>query len=204
MSKETIWNYLKQHTALSDEAIAGIMGNMEAESNCEACRLQGDFSSDRSQSRQYAAAVNNGSKSAVSFESDQLGWGLCQWTFWSRKQNLLKCCQSYGVGIENENAQLAFMLAEMQNEFTNMWRRLLITKDIAEAAKLVCSEYERPAVLNITDRTRYGQAIYKQFHDQPAPTPSPDADWINDGIEYWESVKADIQAKIDDLRGRLN
>ena len=178
MSKQTIWNYLKTHTALSDEAIAGIMGNMEAESNCESCRLQGDFSPDRSSSKAYAAAINNGTKSIETAAHDQLGFGLCQWTFPQRKVNCFNACRSYGVGIENESAQLAFMLAEMQMEFTNMWNRLLITHDIGEAAGLMCREYERPAVLNITDRTRFGQKIYAQFHGkditpEPEPEPSP-------------------------------
>lgn len=39
---------------------------------------------------------------------------------------------------------------------------------------------------------------------KPKPEPTPeDKAWILDGIEYWESVKADIQAKIDDLKKRL-
>ena len=177
MSKQTIWNYLKTHTSLSDEAIAGIMGNMEAESNCEACRVQGDFTSDRRVSKQYAQQVNSGM--LPNWHTDSKGWGLCQWTFYSRKDNLRKTCQSYGVGIEDENAQLAFMLAEMQMEFGNMWNRLLITHDIAEAAALMCREYERPAVLNITDRTRFGQQIYAQFHGKdidPEPSPEPSGD----------------------------
>ncbi len=176
MSKQTIWNYLKTHTSLSDEAIAGIMGNMEAESNCEACRVQGDFTSDRRVSKQYAQQVNSGM--LPNWHTDEKGWGLCQWTFFSRKANLRSTCQSYGVGIEDESAQLAFMLAEMQMEFGNMWNRLLATHDIAEAAGLMCREYERPAVLNITDRTRFGQQIYNQFHGkdidpEPSPEPSP-------------------------------
>ena len=45
MSKKTIWEYLKAK-GFSDVAAAAIMGNMEAESNCVSCRLQGDFSTD--------------------------------------------------------------------------------------------------------------------------------------------------------------
>ena len=178
MSKATIWNYLKTHTELSDEAIAGIMGNMEAESNCESCRVQGDFTADRRTSKAYAQAVNSGAKSIDAASQDKLGFGLCQWTFPQRKKNCFNACRSYGVGIENESAQLAFMLAEMQMEFTNMWNRLLITHDITEAARLVCQEYERPAVLNITARSKAGQAIYNEFHGkdvtpEPDPEPSP-------------------------------
>jgi len=172
MSKQTIWNYLKTHTQLPEVSIAGIMGNMEAESNCEACRVQGDFTNDRSTSIAYAKAVNSGEKTAMQFSKDSLGWGLCQWTYNTRKLNLLNSCRSQGKGIQDEEAQLAFMLAEMQMEFTNMWNRLLSCTTIADAAGLVCREYERPAVLNITDRTKFGLQIYDKFHGtEPQPEP---------------------------------
>ena len=135
MSKQTIWNYLKTHTDLPDVSIAGIMGNMEAESNCEACRVQGDFTRDRTVSKQYAQNVNAGL--LPNWYNDAKGWGLCQWTYFSRKQNLKACCDSYGLGIENESAQLAFMLAEMQNEYVMMWHQLLVAQDIRTAAQLL-------------------------------------------------------------------
>lgn len=184
MSKQTIWNYLKTNTSLSDEAIAGIMGNMECESNCEAMRLQGDFTADRSKSRSYANNVNAGL--LPNWHTDSQGWGLCQWTYYTRKANLLKTCQSYGVGIEDESAQLAFMLAEMQMEYTAMWNRLLVTNDISEAAGLMCREFERPAVLNITARTKAGQTIYTEFHGKdvtPEPTPEPADDTISKVVQ---------------------
>ena len=178
MSKQTIWTFFKTHTPLSDEAIAGIMGNMEAESNCEACRVQGDFTSDRRTSKQYAANVNSGA--LPNWHTDAKGWGLCQWTFYTRKANLRSTCQSYGVGIEDETAQLNFFLAEMQMEYVNTWRNLLNCHSIYDAASLVCCDYERPAVNNIAARADYGNTIYKQFHGkdirpdpEPAPTPSP-------------------------------
>ena len=173
MSKQTIWNFLKLHTSLSDEAIAGIMGNMEAESNCEACRLQGDFTSDRRTSKQYASDVNNGRMTVNQFMNDAKGWGLCQWTYNQRKLNLLNSCKSYPVGIEDESAQLAFFLAEFQNEYPNAWKMLLNTNNIYDAARIICVEYERPAVNNVAARAEYGNEIYKQFHGKEIPTTTP-------------------------------
>lgn len=184
MSKKTIWDYLKKNTSLPDVSIAGIMGNMEAESNCEACRVQGDFSADRSRSKDYANSVNNGSKTVYTFMHDAFGWGLCQWTYFSRKENLYKACKSYGVGIENEEAQLAFMLSEMQNEFSTMWRSLLSCTDIYTAAYLVCHNYERPAVENTQVRANLGQQIYNEFHgSEPEPVPDPSQDNISKAME---------------------
>lgn len=191
MSKATIWNYLKTHTSLPDEAIAGIMGNMEAESNCEACRVQGDFTSDRRVSKEYAQKVNSGL--LPTWHTDAKGWGLCQWTFYSRKQNLRSTCQSYGVGIEDESAQLAFFLAEMQMEYTSTWNKLLNCHSIYDAASYVCCEYERPAVNNVAARADYGQTIYNQFHGKdidPDPTPEPSDDRTAKIINLLEQIIA--------------
>ena len=59
MSKETIWHYLK-HKGFSDIAAAALMGNMEAESNCVSCRLQGDFTNGFKRSIDYTAQVDAG------------------------------------------------------------------------------------------------------------------------------------------------
>ena len=220
MSKQSIWFFLKQRTTLSDEAIAGIMGNFEAESNCEACRLQGDFTADRSKSKAYAQAVMTGGKSADGFARDACGWGLAQWTFWSRKQNLLSCCQSYGVNIDDETAQLEFFLAEIQQgEYAGAWRQLLQTKDIYTAAKIVCEQYEKPAVCNNQARANFGQQIYNQYHNMPVPdpeptpgpeptptptpTPSGDKALLQEWIADLEAEKQCLQNKINSLKARL-
>ena len=55
MSKQTIYNRLRS-PGLSQAGALALLGNFECESNCEACRLQGDFSKDRASSKAYAAS----------------------------------------------------------------------------------------------------------------------------------------------------
>ena len=179
MSKATIWTFLKRETNLPDVAIAGSMGNLMAESGCESCRLQGDFLSDSAPSKDYARKVN--SNLLPNWYADSKGWGLAQWTYWTRKQNLKKACDSYGTGIEDETAQLRFMLAEMQNEYASMWRQLLIATDIRTATYLVCHFYEAPAYENVDARAEFGKIIFDEFHGKdvtpdPEPEPTPDKD----------------------------
>ena len=169
MSKQTIWNYLKTHTDLTEQSIAGIMGNLEAESNCESVRVQGDFSVDRNASKAYVQMIDNGTLTEDQMASDQRGFGLAQWTYPQRKRNLLSSCKSQGKSIGDEEAQLAFMLSEMQNEYATMWRTLLSCKDISVAAYLVCHNYERPAFENTAIRTSLGQKIYDEFHGTEVP-----------------------------------
>ena len=99
MNEQQIWDYLYLEIP-NPYAVAGIMGNMVAESNLESNRKQGDFSSDRKASKDYTAAVDSGAISKESFQTDAVGYGLCQWTFWSRKQFLYeyarRACASVG------------------------------------------------------------------------------------------------------------
>ncbi len=196
MSKATIWAKLKL-AGLSDVAVAGIMGNMEAESNCEACRVQGDFTATRTISKVYAEKFNTYPSDCF---FDAKGFGLCQWTYHTRKEDLYQYCHDRGVGVEDEAAQVEFFLHEIKRDYPAAYGRVQAAQDIRTAAGIICTEYERPAVNNIDARAKYGQQIYNEFHASPTAT---DDDWIRDGIEYWEGVKSEIQAKIDDLRGRL-
>ena len=59
MSKQTIWQRLKAK-GFSDIAVAAIMGNLEAESNCISNRIQGDFTKGYQRSAQYTAQVEDG------------------------------------------------------------------------------------------------------------------------------------------------
>ena len=104
MSKKTIWEYLKAK-GFSDAATAAIMGNMEAESNCVAVRLQGDFTTGYRKSNEYTAKVDNGEISRDQFVYHGPGgggYGLCQWTYWSRKAGLYDLAKEQGVSVGSE------------------------------------------------------------------------------------------------------
>lgn len=163
MSKQTIWSYLKQ-AGLSDEATAALMGNFECESNCEACRVQGDFSPNRDTSKDYARQVNGGSISAYQYIHDSKGWGLAQWTYSSRKQNLLEFCWDTGRGIEDEQAQLEFALNELKVDFPSLWNIMSYSTDIKQMSDLICRNFENPAIKNYDARYTEAQKIYNQYH----------------------------------------
>ena len=58
--------------------------------------------------------------------------------------------------------QLAFAVKELQLDYPNVWSCLTSTKDISTAARRVCTEYERPAVNNITVRANFALAAYNE------------------------------------------
>jgi hypothetical protein len=78
-----IWDYLKEK-GLSDTGAAGLMGNLAAESGLESTNLQNSYNKKLGMTdAQYTAAVDNGSYK--NFAKDSAGYGLCQWTYSSRK-----------------------------------------------------------------------------------------------------------------------
>jgi hypothetical protein len=88
MSNEsTIWTYLK-NKGLNDCGAAGLMGNLYAESGLKSTNLQNNYEKKLGYTDDtYTTAVDNGKY--TNFVKDSAGYGLAQWTYWKRKQNLL-------------------------------------------------------------------------------------------------------------------
>jgi len=170
--KEQIWAWLKGNTELTNIAIAGIMGNLECESNCEPCRMQGDFSANRQASRTYADLADSGKNPVSSYRSDGVGWGLAQWTYYTRKENLLRFCSARGKSIADLDSQLSFMLTE--SEYTSIARKLSAATTVYDAAKIFCDSFERPAVPNYQQRAEAGEKFYKDYHGTDVVETSPE------------------------------
>ena len=98
---------------MNDFAIAGIMGNIYAESGFKPTNLQNTYEKKMGYTdASYTAAVDDGSY--TNFVKDSAGYGLVQWTYWSRKQALLEYARSVGKSIGDLSMQLDFMWKEMQ------------------------------------------------------------------------------------------
>lgn len=147
MSKQTIWTNLKAR-GFSDNAIAAIMGNMEAESNCVSCRLQGDFSKGFSLSATYARKVDTGEISKNEFTNhgpNGGGFGLCQWTYPSRKSGLYECVKSRAASIGDEEAQLEWLWQELhQAEYASTLETLLSDCGLKDKVSVFMKKFERP------------------------------------------------------------
>lgn len=106
-NEERIWNFCIGK-GMSKCGAAGLMGNIYAESGLVPTNLQNSFEKKLGYTdAAYTAAVDNGSYK--NFVRDSAGYGLCQWTYWSRKQALLAFCQSKGTSIGDLEMQLEFM-----------------------------------------------------------------------------------------------
>ena len=165
MSKETIYQHLKQG-GLSHNGICAVMGNMYCES-----LLKSDNVEDRCSmsDAEYTKAVNNGTISCYQFSRDSFGYGLAQWTCWSRKEDLWRLTVGQGKSVSDEMIQCAFCIAELKRDYKYLYDFLCEDCDLYSATSRVCKEYERPAVNNVD--ARYAKA--KEYAESIQPTPSP-------------------------------
>ena len=164
--EETCWISLKG-TGLNDFAVAGIMGNLYSESGFVPINLQNSFEKKLGMTdEEYTCAVDNGTY--INFVRDGAGYGLCQWTFWTRKQALLDYAKKMGKSIGDIHVQLAFMWGELQG-YTKMMEILRDAKSVREASDAVLLNYEKPADQSEAVRVRrasFGQIFYDKYAEK--------------------------------------
>lgn len=128
----------------------GLMGNMQAESGMKSNIVQRGMTA--LSDGEYTRRADAGE---LDFIHDGAGYGLCQWTYRSRKQALLRFARERGVSVGDEGMQVEFCLSELRGEYPALRRFLCETQDVRAAAERVCREYERPAVNNVDARAAY-------------------------------------------------
>lgn len=175
--KQSIYNVLRRR-GLSEAAALGFLGNWQCESGNEPFRVQGDFSPYRTASKAYVQGVTNGSISRDQFAHDQKGFGLAQWTFFSRKYALYDYWKSSGKALDDAAMQTDFAYLELEQSYPALLAFLKSTTDVFTATSRICREYERPAVNNIDARFSDANKIkyeidLNNWKDDPAPDPTP-------------------------------
>lgn len=167
MSTKTIYKALIG-AGLTPEGACGLMGNMMAESSMKADIAQRGMTA--LTDGQYTAAADAGT---IDFAHDAVGYGLCQWTFHTRKAKLIAFARARGVSVGDEATQVQFCLRELQEDFPGVWRVLAGSNDLYECARVVCVQYERPAVNNVDARHAYAQSFFRQLYDEAEQQPFP-------------------------------
>ena len=79
------------------------------------------------------------------FIRDSAGYGLAQWTYWSRKQALLNYARAQGKSIGDLAMQLGFLWKEMSENYVALVATLKAAASVKNASDAVLTQYERPA-----------------------------------------------------------
>lgn len=162
--EEMIWNYLISK-GLNQYGVAGLMGNLYKESGLRSNNLENTYSARLGYSdEEYTTAVDNGTY--TNFVNDRAGYGLAQWTYPSRKDNLLKYANACSVSISELEMQLGFLYKELSESYKAVLRVLTNATNILEASNAVLFDFERPARQDTevqNERAAAGQVYYDTF-----------------------------------------
>lgn len=156
MSEQTIYTSLIR-AGLTPEGAAGSMGNMFAESTMKANIAQRGMTNLSDEA--YTAAADMGQ---IDFVHDAVGYGLCQWTYYTRKAGLLSYARECGVSVGDEDMQVNYYLKELQ-DYPGVLSVLMTSHDLKRCSDIVCTEFERPAVNNLDARYGFAKKFYEQF-----------------------------------------
>ena len=166
-NEKTVWNYL--YDKLGNACgVAGFMGNLKAESGIASAVLQRSYEKKLNiSSEEYTRLVDGGNY--PDFVNDKAGYGLAQWTFWSRKKALLEFAKVSGKSVGDLFMQLDFMWRELTEGYPAVMVVLKEAGTIREASDAVLLWYERPANQSESvqkKRASYGQKYYDKYAEK--------------------------------------
>lgn len=160
---------------LNEYAIAGVIGNLYAESRLRPDNLQNSFETSLGLTEQaYISGVNNGFY--TNFATDRAGFGLCQWTSSGRKQRLLEFKKNVhpDKSIADMQLQLAYLWEELNGSYKSVLAALQAAGSVDASARVFMTKFERPAnqtEANQLVRVGYAEEFYKKYSEVDMSVP---------------------------------
>ena len=153
-----------KNVGLNPYALCGLMGNIYAESKFIPNNLQNSFEKSLGMSDdEYTKAVDDGSY--TNFVRDKAGYGLAQWTHWSRKEGFLNFAKASHVSIGDLNMQMNYLWKELQKSIDIT--KLNAFNSVRDASDYILHQFERPADQSEEVEIRragYGQEFYNKYY----------------------------------------
>ncbi len=162
--KEFIRDFLREKIG-NDYGVAALMGNLQAESGLSANNLQNSYEKSIGLGDdEYTSAVDSGAYN--NFVNDSAGYGLAQWTYYSRKQGLIDYAREKGSSVGDLLTQLEYLWKELTEGYKSVLDKLRNATSIREASDAVLKQFERPADQSdraCAYRASLGENIYNEL-----------------------------------------
>lgn len=126
---------------------AGVITNIQHESVFSSINVEDRYHSDTKLSDEYYTQMVDTNPS-YDFANDggrHYGYGLCQWTYPTRKTELRKVCREKGVSIGDRDTQIEFLFTELKRDFPVVWKALTTSNSAYNCAWQFCRWFENPA-----------------------------------------------------------
>ena len=192
--EKQIWDALNADIQ-NDYGVAGLMGNLYGESSLIPGRVENDFTADYSISVDYTNKLNSGQVSREEFRWNTSppqtngygpGYGLAQWTFYTRKYNYY---DYFSAGMHGQAGSVIFevwfLLWELQTDYSSTYNVLKNATSVNQASDYVLEHFENPDHWQnyITIRRQYSQNLYDEYAgSEPGPVPG------DSGAALWFAV----------------
>ena len=168
-TQSTVWNYFKSK-GFSDSAVAGIMGNLQQESN---------FNSNAGKNAQGSA------------------YGIAQWRG-GRLSNLNSFAKNKGTSANDLNTQLEFMWEEMQkrekSSFISLQRELSATEHASNFNLLYERSGEKAGSKGHNNRLNYARDAYNKFAGSGSSSSGASTSYDSSGSDDSASALSQIEA----------
>lgn len=92
----------------------------------------------------YTRQVDDGIISKHQFMYDGVGYGYAQWTYPDRKGKMYDFHRSRGKSIGDSDTQIAFLIWEMQHDFSTQWRLVTSSHDLETCSWELLDKWENP------------------------------------------------------------
>lgn len=162
--EEQVWNFFMPKVG-NAYGVCALMGNFQDESGFNPKNMQNSYEKRLGfTDATYTAAVDTGSYN--NFIRDSVGYGIAQWTYWSRKQGLLDYAKKMGKSIGDTEVQLEFAWHELNTNYRGVLEVMKSAKSVRKASDIVLLEYEKPADKSEPakeQRAGLGEALYKKY-----------------------------------------
>ncbi len=166
MSKITLYKYFRK-SGMNNYGACGLLANIKEESNFKSDNLQNTGNKKLGMTdAEYTKAVDDGTYTRDQFRKDKQGYGLCQWTYHTRKAALYDFAKKQGKSIGDELMQAEFLVYELKTSYKSVWKILCNAKSVREATEAVMLKFERPKNQSqsaINGRVKNGETIYSEL-----------------------------------------
>jgi hypothetical protein len=162
--EKIIWDYLMEKIG-NAYGVVGLMGNLYAESGLKANNLQDSYSKEHNiANEEYTMLVDSGHY--TDFATDKAGYGLAQWTFWSRKQALWDYARENRKSVGDLLMQLDFLWTDLSENYPSELSVLKGANSVRQASDEILLGYERPADQSDAvqiKRAKFGLGYYEKY-----------------------------------------
>jgi hypothetical protein len=175
--KEKRAKYIAEQLFAAGYTLAGVAGavaNIDAESGFEPQNVQNSYEKSLGMGdAQYTAAVDSGHY--INFISDDVGYGICQWTASDRKGNMLRFHRARGVSIGHFETQVDWMIVELRS-YRRAYATCTTSNDPYQCGYDFCKFYEMPSDTEQKAHYRGNLAVqwYNWLSLNTAPAPIED------------------------------